>query len=87
MPTYPTLRDRERLAELIEASDLTLPAIAKAIGISRQRLWKLRKGEQPNLEDAKAKALEELLGAQPGELFALDTSVDVSPFVPEVTSA
>lgn len=87
MPTYPTLRDRERLAELIEASDLTLPAIAKAIGISRQRLWKLRKGEQPNLEDAKAKALEELLGARPGELFALDTSVDVTPFVPEVTSA
>lgn len=81
MTTYLTLRDAEQLTDKIRASGLRVEALADRLGISRGRLWELRTGRQPNLEDTTAAALEQLLAAQPGELFELRSTVDLAPYV------
>lgn len=83
MPTYLIPRDVARLAREIRASELSLPQIAAAAGITRQYLGRVVRGERVRLNSVAAALVEKALGFEPGQLFQLDESDDLSPYLPE----
>jgi transcriptional regulator with XRE-family HTH domain len=85
LPPTVTLTDPALLERSIEQAQLTYPALAAQVGISRNRLWALRSGDKPNVDPAIARRIAAALKVDQRRLFAVTDGEQLADFLP-VTS-